>query len=65
VFKKFVKTVRVWRFKRMLRRTFRNVRKVNILLRHLPHWKRKQFWKDFISRDSFRSVCVKNFTDGM
>lgn len=63
--KKLFKAFRVWLFKRRLKRAFRDVRKVNILLRHLPHWKRKQFWKDFISRDSFRSVCIKNFTDGM
>ena len=65
VWKKFISVLRQRKIRRQLRAAFRLIDSTNrIMLKEgWPRWKRKQFWRDFISRDDKRKVFL-NLDEG-
>lgn len=56
-----MRLIRGWIFKRRVRKAFKFLKLIDESLRVHPHWKRKQFWKDFIKSDKFRSYSLRHF----
>lgn len=56
LFKKFL-------FMWNIRRAVKFIDRVDRALHHHPRWKRKQFWRDFITSEEFRKECTKRFPE--
>jgi len=54
-----------WLMKRRIKQTIKILRRVDKLMvaMNMPHWKRKQIWRDFIKSQTGRNVII-NFLNG-
>ena len=54
-----IERVRAWKLKRDVRRAVKVLIRFDKAMSVHPHWKRKQFWRDFVRSDRLRNGFLR------